>query len=700
MTRGAMIPQRVAVLILTTATLGLPINQKMDLALLALVLFSACVGSIHHCARRWLAALVVVAVAASTRLLLPAPEIQEGHNLFLPPPQGEILRQIMPPDVHDAMVQRFNERYPPAEWCPGRTCWTSARISQAFGFSADGLLQSPPTSRVVGSIDFTNLTTLRARFVNETIYGWYDRDSAVKRTDLPYFVVYRWPTDGLIGARLCFTGEILWETAPGSFAPLSSPTPICRTLTAEDAGHRVFGLGMTATPLSMRLELPFPGRLASWARTLSPILGVAGLLILLVRVRPSRAAGYALVGLAGLAVILVTDATLINGLRPLEGGNDGIGHSGQAGSILQNLAIGNIALALRGGEDVFYFMPGLRYMRAIEGMIFGDSAYLYLLCLLAVPFLILRVTRHLLPPGWAIPVLAVFLLTTLTHRFGGSYWDWVRQGSMGMPDPMGYAFFLAALALALARQEKEPPSPAAAVTIGAMLSLACWLRPNLLPGSGMIMAVLSLCALNNRAFGSVAALATGFSPILLMPLHNWFFGHRLVLFTSSIDIDANLITGPKVWAAAARDLITGHIGEPARRVAHQLREWSWGFDPLHMAIAAILVWTTCRRTTPLRTRLVALTALAQQGVLWIYDPRGFDLRYSWLAWLLSLLITLVWLRETGIPALAGRFPAMAAKTASASGVRRISRLWSPSLWAMLANRLDRLTTGGKGQADA
>jgi hypothetical protein len=46
-----------------------------------------------------------------------------------------------------------------------------------------------------------------------------------------------------------------------------------------------------------------------------------------------------------------------------------------AGSTWRGIAHGDIAAALRGEENIFYFVPGFRYLRALEKFIFGDTEF-------------------------------------------------------------------------------------------------------------------------------------------------------------------------------------------------------------------------------------------------------------------------------------------------------------------------------------
>src|SRR5262249_59580585 len=81
---------------------------------------------------------------------------------------------------------------------------------------------------------------------------------------------------------------------------------------------------------------------------------------------------FSLIGLT-LVVVLFNDASFIGGLRPFDGGDDGLIFDGWARQMVQNLLNGDIARALEGGESVFFFTPGTRYLRALERLIFGET---------------------------------------------------------------------------------------------------------------------------------------------------------------------------------------------------------------------------------------------------------------------------------------------------------------------------------------
>ena len=177
----------------------------------------------------------------------------------------------------------------------------------------------------------------------------------------------------------------------------STPAMACRMLAAGDIGRPIFASAIKPGSLSMVLH-PLAGitarRIAGDAVRL---LGVLALLVLPARVRPAETVRpFVLIGL-GLMVIAIIDASFIGGWRPMDGGDDGLFYTGVGRQILQHLIHGDIMAALAGGESVYYYGgPGLRYLRALEMILFGDTNLGYLSLVLVLPMIVLGLYRRFL----------------------------------------------------------------------------------------------------------------------------------------------------------------------------------------------------------------------------------------------------------------------------------------------------------------
>src|SRR5438876_4250631 len=201
----------------------------------------------------------------------------------------------------------------------------------------------------------------------------------------------------------------------------------CRVLASQDTGRRIFGIAIKqGPPLSMRLEPSVKIRLAQLVEPALSLVAVAAVLGFLVswRARPSVLA-IALIAIT-LLVVLLNDASFIGGVRPFDAGDDGLVYDGFARDMLRQLIGGNIAGALEGGEKVFYFTPGLRYLRALEHLVFGETYLGYLSLILLLPFLVLALSRRFLPVDWALAMLAVFVTIAVGVLFGSSLLQYVK----------------------------------------------------------------------------------------------------------------------------------------------------------------------------------------------------------------------------------------------------------------------------------
>ena len=255
-------------------------------------------------------------------------------------------------------------------------------------------------SRAVTGIDFSDPVWLRLGFINEGQYNWYP-DSDVKRATrdrrfwmglqrwhltMPWFEMIRLPA-AYVGGQLCWRGDVMWEGAEQRFSLWRGDQ--CRIIETSDAGRRVAGIAVKPGSLAMRLEPPLRVRLLQIAQGTLALAGLFGLVMALLRFKARRLiVPLVLTGLAAL-VIAIDDGSLLGGVRPFDGGDDGLFYEGVGRVMLQKLLAGDISGFLIGGEKVFYYGgPGLRYFRALEHIVFGDSFLGYLSLVLLLPFLL------------------------------------------------------------------------------------------------------------------------------------------------------------------------------------------------------------------------------------------------------------------------------------------------------------------------
>jgi hypothetical protein len=673
-----------AALVLVVAGLGLPVNDLFRYALLVIATLIVTAGHISARHGPWLGALAAVALCILGQVLLPAPRIEEGHNVFLLDAPGGALEAGLPPAAFRFMAAEFDTKYPPARRCDRAQdgCWRGQSFpARAFAFSADGLFDRPTYSRRVTGIAFDDPVWLRLGFINELGYNWNSQVSDVERAsrdrrslalvhrwklEMPWFVIYRFPAE-FVDSELCWRGEVLWEGANDSFEPISHATMQCRTLTDADSGRRIFGVAI-ARDLTMRLAPTAQVRLR---QLLGPALAAAATLAvlgLLVRAHPRRLVlPFALVAIT-LAVVFFNDASFLGGVRPFDSGDDGLVYDGYARIILQHLLAGDVADALEGGEKVFYFTPGLRYLRALEHVFFGESYLGYLSLILVLPFLVFALFRRFLPLRWALALIVIFTAIPVGVLFGSSLVQYVKWAARGFADPAAYAFFLAGL-LVLVRPIVGDARDrfGTALAAGFLFALALFVRPNIAPAAGILLAGAAMAALWQRHYWPLAGLCLGFAPVLGMALHNWAFGGVLVPFTSTAAHPGALVMPPAAWLAALAELARLDLGgEAVARAGRQIAAWLAGpsesaiMAPLHAAALVVLVRVVLWGKAEPWLRLIACATLVQQCVGLFYASAG---RYYYLTWLLTFVVVMVWVYGEGIALFQSRVPQFSARIA-------------------------------------
>jgi len=682
--------RKAAALALGVAAVGLPVNELSGYALLLLLAVVIFTGQVRATGRAWFAAGVIVAVAITGQMLLAPPRIDEGHNVFLPSPA---LERGLPGQVYRHMANEFDAQYPLAQRCgsnvPG--CWRDGGLpDRVFAFSADGIFHTSALSRSVTDIDFSDPVWLRLGFTNEVRYNWYTAAPDVHRADrdrrfwmglqrwhlaMPWFEMIRLPA-AFVGGELCWRGELMWEGAGEQFALW--PGEGCRTIEAADAGRRIVGIAIKPDTLAMRLAPPWPVwwlQLASGALALAAVIG---LIVTLVRVRPRRAIlPLILLGLAVVA-IAVDDGSFLGGVRPLDGGDDGLFYDGYGRLILQKLLAGDIFGALEGGEKVFYYGgPGLRYFRALEHIGFGESYLGYLSLILLLPFLAHRLFRRFLPTSWSIALILIFVAIPLGTIFGTSFANYVKWAGRGFADPAAYILFMAGLLPIVGAKPLELNAKFTPALFGALLlALGVCMKPIIAPAAAVLLGGAGLSALFYKQWPRLAGLCLGFLPVFSMALHNWVFGHVFVLFSAN-SADSNLLVmPPSAYWAALRELMHFDFSGSAR-VLTQLADWlsgpaeSYVTIPLNAAGVAIVVYVVVRgRAFDPWLRLIGASALAQHAVAFFYNAA--TARYHFLTWFLTMLVVTVWLHEVAIDWLWRHYPVATERIANHRAARQLA----------------------------
>jgi len=689
---------KLAALLLAISVSGLPINSVGTYALLVVLAVLIFTGELRVQRHAWLAALAIVLVTLAGQAWLSPSRLDEGHNVFLP--NSPTLERGLPAQVYAKLAQGFDAQYPPAKRCTKEVdgCWvTQGFPDRAFAFSADGVLHRSPMSRAVTGIDFSDPVWLRLGFINEGRYNWYPM-SDVQRTQrdrrfwmglhrwhltMPWYEAIRLPA-AYVGGELCWRGEVMWEGEGERFALL--PTQGCRAIELADSGRYIFGIAIKPDTLAMQLTPPWPMRLMLWAQRALWLVAAFGLTATLVRVNARRAALPLLFIALAVAVIAVDDGSFLGGVRPFDGGDDGLFYDGVSRVIVQKLLAGDIWGAFEGGEKVFYYGgPGLRYFRALEHVLFGESYLGYLSLILLLPILVWRLFRRFLPDLWPLALTLLFIAVPLGLLFGTSFANYVKWAARGYADPAAYLFFIAGLGVLVGARAGPSANFLPALFGALLLVLGITMKPIVAPAAAVLLSGCGLAALAQQQWLRLVGLCMGTLPVFWMALHNWVFGHVFVLFSAN-SADANLLVmPPSTYLTALRQLFAFDFSGLARIVL-QVAGWLSGpaetywTIPLNAAGVAIAAWVVLRGWQfDTWLRLIGAAALAQHSVAFFYNAAVG--RYHFLSWFLTLLVVAVFVQRVGLgwfqrhyPLLCERWAAHPLSRQLALGLARLQKV--------------------------
>lgn len=655
-------------ILLAVVAIGPPLLETWEALLLLAALLAVAAGSPILTWRRAAFAVAVVLVAAAVRGALPRADIAEAHQALLLQNDGGALERAIPPAIFRSWKAQFEARYPPsAERAQVGTWRTAVMPKTAVARSADAIWRRSEYSRQVDRIEFRTLAEFRGGFANDPELNFWTGD--LLRERMPFYVMYRL-TPASAGSELAWKGQLFWERADGGFDEIVHAEPAARTITASDAGRRVYAAffpqGTPATGeeegIYLALRPSFTLRAAGWVESLVTMIAVIAVIGLLVRVAAGpwlRAAALVFAAYGVMTAFLAVSAGKYLGAQypPQGGGDDGMVHDGWGHAMALLSGDGRVIEALQGFEPVYWFTPGTRYVRMVEKLIFGDTNHLFALVVSCLPLIIFLLLRRFMSAWRAGAVAAVVLLLPAGKL---SFLQYVSNAKLGYGEAIAGACFMGALLLMFRAVPGWGGSrnPALVWCAGAALALSMFVRPNFAFAVVWLGAACVWALLRQRDAASIAALVCGLGLALWLPFHNWYYGDAFFLISRS-GATVSVPLTPADYVSAAREAFAGRMDAPIVGTATaQLRGWLWEPGYMSREVLAPLAWTThgialfalawtgwaaVRRTgdaAPRRAlRVIAVTALlAHLPMLFIFSTH---FRYAMLGWDLVVLVLLI-----------------------------------------------------------
>ena len=218
----------------------------------------------------------------------------------------------------------------------------------------------------------------------------------------------------------------------------------------------------------------------------------------------------------------------------------------QKHSRLEALYNNNIREWFRGSEDIFYMMPGMRYLLATSMIFFGESIFGLLIIISLTPLVIRSLLQRIFNKKWELIMLSCFFIIPIFEAFSFFQIYLAKYTIEGFGAGIAIVSLISAFSL-LWKEDNNTYTNIDLLKAGLCLAIAISLRPNFLPAIIILLSGLSLNFAYTNNLTKVIPLSIGFSPILLVTYHNFFFGNKFIPITNSATIGNNMRNSPEKW---------------------------------------------------------------------------------------------------------------------------------------------------------
>ena len=661
---------RLAVLIILIALIGIPILTMWEAILLGVGFVIVIAGSPKENSACFVKSFLVVLVVIVVKGLLPKANISEGHNIFLVIGNNEAIQRGLPSEIFASWKEQFDAIYPPdsipyAE----RSQWRLTGVPLSlYAASTDAIWRKANYTRQVDSIFFRTLAEFRGGFSNELQYNFWTGE--LSRKAMPFYVMYELSLES-VGSWLSWKGELFWEKENGEYERIVHEQIVDRQIELWDVGRRVYAVFFpnfqNVKKRSPDLHFEFKSstklKLSYIFSSLLELIGVIAVIGLTTRVRWNAtvlSVGIFLISVVFIISVLAVSPsqTLGQQYAPHGGGDDGLAHDNWGRNMAIAFGQGKVLEALQGGEAVYWFTPGTRYVRMVEHLIFGDTNLLFTLLVAFVPVAVFWLLEHLTTAKISGGLTAIFFLL-LAGNF--SYVQYLKNAGLGYGESVGGLLFIVGLTLLLRAEPKFGGRAKEGIVFfvsGVALAGAMFIRPNFAIAVVFVGLMFFWTSISRRDVSSALALMLGLACALWMPFHNWYYGNEFYLISKS-GTSVSLGLSVSDYYSALIGLLQGDGLENSAvlRVGAQLGGWLFnlGFVPhealrgLAMTMQGIKIVSlvacgvvvvralSSRKIGSARgLTVIAVTALcAHFPMLIIFSTHH---RYAMLGWDLSLIV--------------------------------------------------------------
>ena len=514
----------------------------------------------------------------------------------------------------------------------------------------DSIYQSPKYSRIVDYINFNNVVTLRSGFLNDmkvdfntNWYEWKSEGDPI-RERAPFYVYWEFPKN--LSGKLCIKGKFFIIDENNKFKFFSNKKTKCISI-SENKKTKVLAFNIST---SDQLEVKFnKTSLFKLIETFKIFFSISICILFLKSFFKINYEPIIITLTISLVSFFFIDITrdfrgfFEHKYLYLGAGGDALTYWGFARDMMHSFLKGNIVYAISGSEDIFYYMPGYRYFLFIQSLIFGETQIFGWFFIILTPSIIFFLLRKLTTNFNAHIITFLFTVFFIMNFYRGVF----MHG-----EALAYPIALLSIIYAIKTSDlnnnyKLKNKYILYSCLFMVIGIFC--RPNLLVPAFLIHLYLLYKNLNVRSFFS---FLLGYLPLLIMPLHNIFYGGKLVLITSSALIPGNMENSFGNWADVFKDIINGNLNTDKVYIfASHFMKYLTGpaVQPLYLLIPIAIILIVWRLIKTFEVKpldiiskykgdpffIIYLFIFGTHFVCWFFKPGG---RYAYLAFILTFIL--------------------------------------------------------------
>ena len=502
-------------------------------------------------------------------------------------------------------------------------------IEKPYSFSSDNFFTRSKFTRFVKNINFSNRESLRLGQFNSINYNLpYDKEF---RRMIPYYVLYKIPNH-YFNSKVCTYGNAYFAYSNLEFLNLNKidfNKFEKKCISIEDNSKYLYVLGYSINNqdnLEINLSKNISKLFLNYLKIIFQIILIILFCKFIFSFKNISKLSFVLIFLSiffSILFIFLKDVNLLTGLRYFRGGADGLFHEFQGTEIVRSLYKNNLYNALRGGEDIFYFMPGLRYFIAICKIIFGDTSFGYVIVGFLLPIYLFVLLKNIISEKISFYILISFLVFPIFENMGFGHFNFIHQIVRNHAETLSITIIIFCLAKISSIDFIYKLNYIKIFSYCFLLSFATFCRPNYLPTTTIIFLYILYYYLNKSYFLSLFALA-GYSFILLSLFHNIYFGNSFSLFTKSNihfvfnDIFQNL----------------NNTNIESNFIINQIIKWNPLYNFHRLVIFLLVIIFFLKNKKNLIISVLFTSSVLQHVILLLTHPDG---RYAYLAWMLTLI---------------------------------------------------------------